>query len=124
MAGLSSLALPDKTAQHWRSKVERLTSTLNYAQEEALSRSTPMWAMIDQNGWRFFTRDRFEKLKPLNYPEVFAPAIWEAPVKIEPIEIKLGEDAYPNPLVIDLQSTEQSARIARDRFGHFRLHSE
>lgn len=124
MAGLSSLALPDKTAQHWRSKVEQLTTTLNYAQEEALSRGTPMWAMVDQNGWRFFLRDRFEKLKPLNYPEVFAPASWEVPVKIEPVEIKLGEDAYPNPLIIDVQSTEQSSRITRDRFGHFRLHSE
>ena len=124
MAGLSSLALPDKTAQHWRNRVERLTSTLNYAHEEALSRGTPMWAMVDQNGWRFFLRDRFEKLQPLNYPEVFAPAIWEVPVRIEPIEIKLGEDAYPNPLIIDIQSTERRSQITRDRFGHFRLQTE
>ncbi len=124
MAGLSTLALPDKEAQQWRGKLEQLTSTLNYAQEEALSRGNPMWAMVDQNGWKFFVRDRFEKLQPLNFPEVFAPALWETPVKTLPLEIKLGEDAYPNPLTITVQTTEQSASITRDRFGHFRLQSQ
>ena len=124
MAGLSTLALPDKAAQHWKGKLEQLTTTLNYAQEEALSRGTPMWAMIDQNGWRFFRRDRFEKLQPLNHPEVFAPIDWEMPIKTLPVEVRLGDDAYPTPLTLEVQSAEQSAWIKRDRFGHFRLQLE
>lgn len=124
MAGLATLSLPDKTTQHWTDKLNRLTSTLNYAQEEALSRGSPIWAGIDQNGWRFYIRDRFEKLQPLVSPEVFAPNEWEMPVKIEAGMFRLGDDAYPEPLAIDIQSTTRNAIITRDRFGRFRLHTE
>lgn len=124
LAGLASLSLPDKTSQHWTDKLNRLTSTLNYAQEEALSRGSPIWARIDQNGWSFYVRDRFEKLQPLVNPEVFSPNEWEMPVKTEAGMFRLGDDAYTDPLAIDIQSTTRNAMITRDRFGRFRLHNE
>ena len=124
MAGLATLSLPDKTAQHWTDKLSRLTSTLNYAQEEALSRGSPIWASIDQNGWRLFVRDRFEKLQPLSHPDVFAPNDWEMPVKIKPAMLRLGDDAYPESLTVLIQGTTQSASITRDRFGRFLLQNE
>ena len=124
MAGLATLSLPDKNAQHWTEKLNRLTSTLNYAQEEALSRGSPIWASIDQNGWRLFVRDRFEKLQPLNHPDVFAPNDWEMPVKIKPAMLRLGDDAYPEPLTFLIQGSTQSASITRDRFGRFLLQTE
>ena len=124
MAGLASLSLPDKNAQHWTDKLNRLTSTLNYAQEEALSRGSPIWMSVDQNGWRLFIRDRFEKLQPLNHPDLFAPNDWEMPVKIKPAMIRLGDDAYPEPLTLLIQGATQNASITRDRFGRFLLQSE
>lgn len=124
MAGLATLSLPDKNAQHWTDKLSRLTSTLNYAQEEALSRGSPIWASIDQNGWRLFVRDRFEKLQPLSHPDVFAPNDWEMPVKIKPAMLRLGDDAYPESLTVLIQGTTQSASITRDRFGRFLLQNE
>jgi type II secretion system protein H len=124
MAGLATLSLPDKTAQHWTDKLNRLTSTLNYAQEEALSRGSPIWVGIDQNGWQFYVRDRFEKLQPLANPEIFAPNAWEMPVRVKADMFRLGDDAYTEPLAIDIQSTERNAMITRDRFGRFRLHTE
>lgn len=124
MAGMASLSLPDKASQNWLTRLEQLTASLNYAQEESLSRGSPMWAMVDQNGWRFFRRDRFEKLQQVNHPEVFAPAEWEMPMRTLPTEIQLGEDAYPTPLTLEFMSMERRAQINRDRFGHFRLHFE
>src|SRR5574343_292916 len=114
MAGLATLSLPDKNAQHWTDKLNRLTASLNYAQEEALSRGSPIWASIDQNGWRLFVRDRFEKLQPLTHPDVFAPSDWEIPLKIKPAMLRLGDDAYPEPLTLLIQGTTQSASITRD----------
>ena len=124
MAGLATLSLPDKNAQHRTDKLNRLTSTLNYAQEEALSRGSPIWASIDQNGWRLFVRDRFEKLQPLNHPDVFAPNDWEMPVKIKPAMLRLGDDAYPEPLTLLIQGSTESVSITRDRFGRFLLQTQ
>ncbi len=124
MAGMASLALPDKASQNWLARLEQLTASLNYAQEESLSRGSPIWATVDQNGWRFFRRDRFEKLQLINYPEVFAPVEWEMPMKTMPSEIRLGDDAYPTPLKLEFLSMERRAQINRDRFGHFRLQFE
>lgn len=124
MAGLATLSLPDQNAQHWTDKLNRLTSTLNYAQEESLSRGSPIWIGIDQNGWRCFVRDRFEKLQPLTHPEVFAPNEWEMPIKIKPAMLRLGDDAYPEPLILQIQGVNQAASITRDRFGRFKLQTE
>lgn len=124
LAGLASLSLPDKATQNWLGRLEQLTASLNYAQEESLSRGSPMWAMVDQNGWRFFRRDRFEKLQSVNHPQVFAPVEWEMPMKTHPTEIRLGDDAYPVPLKLEFFSLERRAIINRDRFGHFRLQFE
>lgn len=124
MAGLATLSLPDQTTQHWTGRLQQLTATLNYAQEEALSRGSPMWAMVDQNGWRLYRRDRFEQLQTINQPNIFAPVLWEMPMKTLPAEIRLGDDAYPNPLILEFLSTERRATITRDRFGHFQLQFE
>ena len=124
MAGLATLSLPDKSAQHWTDKLSRLTATLNYAQEEALSRGSPIWVSIDQNGWRFSLRDRFEKLQPLTHPEIFEPTAWEMPINIKPVTLKLGDDAYPETAVIEIQGVSQHAVIERDRFGRYRLQLE
>jgi general secretion pathway protein H len=124
MAGMASLSLPDKASQNWLTRLEQLTASLNYAQEESLSRGSPMWAMVDQNGWRYFRRDRFEKLQLINHPEVFATVEWEMPMKTHPTEIRLGDDAYPTPLTLEFLSMERRAQINRDRFGHFRLQFE
>lgn len=124
MAGMASLALPDKASQNWLARLEQLTASLNYAQEESLSRGSPIWATVDQNGWRYFRRDRFEKLQLINQPEVFAPVEWEMPMRTLPSEIRLGDDAYPTPLTLEFLSMERRAQINRDRFGHFRLQFE
>ncbi len=124
MAWGASLSLPDKASQNWLTRLEQLTASLNYAQEESLSRGSPMWAMVDQNGWRYFRRDRFEKLQLINHPEVFAPVEWEMPMRTLPSEIRLGDDAYPTPLTLEFLSMERRATINRDRFGHFRLQFE
>lgn len=124
MAGLATLSLPDKVAQHWTDKLSRLTATLNYGQEEALSRGSPIWVSLDQNGWRFSLRDRFEKLQPLTHPEIFEPTAWEMPINIKPITLRLGDDAYPETAVIEIQGVSQHAVIERDRFGRFRLQLE
>ena len=124
MASLATLSLPDKVAQHWTDKLSRLTATLNYGQEEALSRGSPIWVSIDQNGWRFSLRDRFEKLQPLTHPEIFEPTAWEMPVNIKTMTLRLGDDAYPEPVDIHIQGESKHATIARDRFGRFRLQLE
>lgn len=124
MAGLATLSLPDKSAQHWTDKLSRLTATLNYGQEEALSRGSPIWVSLDQNGWRFSLRDRFEKLQPLTHPEIFEPTAWDMPINIKPVTLRLGDDAYPETAVIEIQGVSQHAVIERDRFGRYRLQLE
>ena len=121
LASLASLALPNREGQQWKSKLEQLTSTLNFAQDEALSRGTPLWVTIDQNGWRFFRVDRFEVLQPLNQPEAFAPATWDVPLKTTPLQLKLGDDAYPDTQSLNFALTDRTALIQRDRFGRFTL---
>jgi type II secretion system protein H len=121
LAGLASLALPNREGQQWKSQLEQLTSTLNFAQDEALSRGTPLWVMVDQNGWRFFRIDRFENPQPLNQPQVFAPTAWDVPLKTNPMELKLGDDAYPETKTLNFVSENSTAQILRDRFGRFRL---
>ena len=121
LAGLASLALPNREGQQWKSKLEQLTATLNFAQEEALSRGTPLWATVDQNGWRFFRMDRFENPQPLNQPEAFAPTTWDVPLKTNRVQLKLGDDTYPESQTMTFIYDERSAQIQRDRFGHFRL---
>ena len=121
LAGLASLALPNREGQQWRSRLEQLTSTLNFAQDEALSRGTPLWAIIDQNGWRFFRVDRFEIPQPLNQPQAFAPTAWDIPLKTSPVELKLGDDAYPDIKTLNFLYEDHTAQIQRDRFGRFRL---
>ena len=121
LAGLASLALPNREGQQWKSGLERLTATLNFAQDEALSRSSPLWVVVDARGWRFFRLDRFENPQPLNQPEAFAPVAWESPIKTMPVELKLGDDAYPTPLILNFADDQRQARIMRDRFGRFHL---
>ena len=121
LAGLASLALPNREGQQWKSKLEQLTATLNFAQEEAISRGTPLWATVDQNGWRFFRMDRFENPQPLNQPEAFAPTTWDVPLKTKRVQLKLGDDTYPESQTMTFIYDERSAQIQRDRFGHFRL---
>lgn len=121
LASLATLALPNREGQQWKSRLEQLTSTLNFAQDEALSRGTPLWVMVDQNGWRFFRLDRFESPQPLNQPQAFAPTAWEIPVKTSPVELKLGDDAYPDTKTLHFQYDDHNAQIQRDRFGRFRL---
>lgn len=121
LAGLASLALPNREGQQWKSRLEQLTSTLNFAQDEALSRGTPLWVMVDQNGWRFFRVDRFENPQPLNQPEAFAPTTWDVPLKTNPIELKLGDDAYPEIKTLHFAYESNTAQIQRDRFGRFHL---
>jgi type II secretion system protein H len=121
LAGLASLALPNREGQQWKSGLERLTATLNFAQDEALSRGSPLWVVVDQRGWRFFRIDRFENAQPLNQPEAFAPVAWEIPLKTSPQELKLGDDAYPEPKNLMFSYEQQRALIARDRFGRFHL---
>jgi type II secretion system protein H len=121
LAGLASLALPNREGQQWRSRLEQLTSTLNFAQDEALSRGTPLWVMVDQNGWRFFRVDRFERPQPLNQPQAFAPTAWDIPLKTSPTELKLGDDPYPEIKTLNFIYEDQTAQIQRDRFGRFRL---
>ncbi len=121
LAGLASLALPNREGQQWKSRLEQLTSTLNFAQDEALSRGTPLWVMVDQNGWRFFRVDRFENPQPLNQPQAFAPTAWDVPLKTSPVELKLGDDAYPDIKTLNFLYDDHTAQIQRDRFGRFRL---
>ena len=121
LAGLASLALPNREGQQWQSRLEQLTSTLNFAQDEALSRGTPLWVMVDQNGWRFFRMDRFENPQPLNQPQAFAPTAWDVPLKTSPAELKLGDDAYPDVKTLNFIFEDHTALIQRDRFGRFRL---
>lgn len=121
LAGLTSLALPNRDGQGFKSRLEQLTATLNFAQEEALSRGTPLWVTVDQNGWRFFRVDRFENPQPLNQPEAFAPTAWDVPLKTNRVQLKLGEDTYPELQTLSFTYEERSALIQRDRFGHFRL---
>lgn len=121
LAGLVTLAIPNKEDQQWKAGLERLTSTLNFAQEESLSRGTPLWVTIDQQGWRFFRLDRFESPQPLNQPEVFSPVVWEGSIKTMPIELKLGDEAYPATLALYFSNENRQAQILRDRFGQFRL---
>lgn len=122
LAGLASLALPNKTGQQWKSRLEQLTSTLNFTQEEALSRGTPLWVAIDQNGWRFYRIDRFETMQALTQPEAFAPITWDLPVKTNTLQLRLGDAAYPEPLTLSFSFEELRARIIRDRFGRFQLY--
>lgn len=121
LASLASLALPNREGQQWKSRLEQLTTTLNFAQDEALSRGTPLWVTVDQNGWRFFRIDRFENPQPLNQPQAFAPTAWDIPVKVSPAELKLGDDNYADPKVISFVYDDRTAQIQRDRFGRFRL---
>lgn len=121
LASLASLALPNREAQQWKARLEQLTGTLNFAQEEALSRATPLWATIDQRGWRFFRIDRFENVQPITQPEAFAPTSWDVPLVTTPAQIKLGDDAYPEALVLNFTYDQRTAQVQRDRFGHFRL---
>ena len=121
LAGLASLALPNREGQQWRTRLEQLTATLNFAQDEALSRGTPLWVMVDQNGWRFFRVDRFENPQPLNQPEVFAPTAWGVPLKTTPAELKLGDDAYPDIKTLNFLYEDHTAQIQRNRFGRFQL---
>lgn len=121
LASLASLALPNREGQQWKSRLEQLTSTLNFAQDEALSRGSPLWVTIDQNGWRFFRLDRFENPQPLNQPQAFAPIAWELPLKTTPVQLKLGDDAYSESKTLSFQYEERTAQIQRDRFGRFRL---
>lgn len=121
LAGLATLALPNRAGQQWRSGLERLTTTLNFAQDEALSRGSPLWVRIDQRGWQFFRLDRFENPQPLNQPEAFAPVTWETPLQTTPVELELGDDAYPDALALGFSSEQGQARIERDRFGRFHL---
>ena len=121
LAGLASLALPNREGQQWQSRLEQLTSTLNFAQDEALSRGTPLWVMVDQNGWRFFRMDRFENPQPLNQPQAFAPTAWDVPLRTSPAELKLGDDAYPDVKTLNFIFEDHTALIQRDRFGRFRL---
>ncbi len=121
LAGLASLALPNREGQQWKSRLEQLTSTLNFAQEEALSRGTPLWVMVDQNGWRFFRMDRFENPQPLNQPQAFAPTAWDVPLRTSSAELKLGDDAYPDVKTLNFIFEDHTALIQRDRFGRFRL---
>ena len=121
LADLSSLALPNREGQQWKSRLEQLTATLNFAQDEALSRGTPLWVMVDQNGWRFFRIDRFENPQPLNQPQAFAPTAWDLPLKTSPAELKLGDDAYPDVKTLNFIFEDHTALIQRDRFGRFRL---
>lgn len=121
LASLASLALPNREGQQWKSGLERLTKTLNFAQDEALSRGSPLWVVIDQRGWHFFRMDRFENPQPLNQPEAFAPVSWELPLKTNSQELKLGDDAYPEPISLIFSHEQQSAQITRDRFGRFHL---
>lgn len=121
LAGLASLALPNREGQQWKSRLEQLTATLNFAQDEALSRGTPLWVMVDQNGWRFFRVDRFENPQPLNQPQAFAPTAWDVSLKTSPTELKLGDDAYPDIKTLNFLYEDHTAQIQRDRFGRFRL---
>lgn len=121
LAGLASLALPNREGQQWKSRLEQLTSTLNFAQDEALSRGTSFWVMVDQNGWRFFRADRFENLQPLSQPQAFAPMSWDVPLKTNPVQLKLGNDAYPETMALNFLYEDHTAQIQRDRFGRFRL---
>ena len=121
LASLASLALPNREGQQWKSCLEQLTATLNFAQEEALSRGTPLYATVDQSGWRFFRIDRFENPQPLNQPEAFAPTAWDVPLKTNPVQLKLGDDTYPEAQTLTFFYDDRSALIQRDRFGHFRL---
>ncbi|MGV1017399.1 MAG: pilus assembly FimT family protein [Fluviibacter phosphoraccumulans] len=121
LAGLASLALPNREGQQWKSRLEQLTATLNFAQDEALSRATPLWVMVDQNGWRFFRMDRFENPQPLNQPQSFAPTAWDVPLKTSPVSLKLGDDAYPETKSLNFVYENSAAQILRDRFGRFRL---
>lgn len=121
LASLASLALPNREGQQWKSRLEQLTSTLNFAHEEALSRGTPLWVTIDQNGWRFFRTDRFENSLPLTQPKAFAPTSWDIPLKSPTVQLKLGDDAYPEPQFLNFIYDDRNAQIQRDRFGHFRL---
>ena len=121
LAGLASLALPNREGQQWKSRLEQLTSTLNFAQDEALSRGTPLWVMVDQNGWRFFRMDRFENPQPLNQPQAFAPTAWDVPLRTSSAELKLGDDAYPDVKTLNFIFEDHTALIQRDRFGRFRL---
>lgn len=121
LASLASLALPNREGQQWKSRLEQLTATLNFAQEEALSRGTPLWATVDQNGWRFFRVDRFENPQPLNQPEAFAPTAWDVPLNTNSVQLKLGDDTYAEGLTLTFRYDERSAQVQRDRFGHFRL---
>lgn len=121
LAGLASLALPNREGQQWKSRLEQLTSTLNFAQDEALSRGTPLWVMVDQDGWRFFRVDRFENPQPLNQPQALAPTAWDVPLKTSPAELKLGDDAYPDVKTLNFLFEDHKVLIQRDRFGRFRL---
>lgn len=121
LASLASLALPNREGQQWKSRLEQLTSTLNFAQEEALSRGSPLSVIIDQNGWRFFRLDRFENPQPLNQPQAFAPTTWDVPLKTNPVQLKLGDDTYPEAQTLIFFYNDRSAQIQRDRFGYFRL---
>jgi type II secretion system protein H len=121
LAGLASLALPNREGQRWKSGLERLTATLNFAQDEALSRGSPLWVVVDQRGWRFFRIDRFENAQPLTQPEAFAPVAWEIPLKTQALELKLGDDAYTEPKNLAFTYDQHRALIARDRFGRFHL---
>lgn len=121
LASQASLALPNREGQQWKSRLEQLTATLNFAQEEALSRGTPLYASVDQSGWRFFWIDRFENPQPLNQPEAFAPTAWDVPLKTNSVQLKLGDDTYPEAQTLTFFYDGRSALIQRDRFGHFRL---
>lgn len=121
LASLASLALPNREGQQWKAGLERLTTTLNFAQDEALSRGSPIWVVIDQRGWRFFRVDRFENTQPLNLPEAFAPVTWNVPIKTNSLELKLGDDAYPELINLQFAYEQNRAQVLRDRFGRFRL---
>jgi type II secretion system protein H len=121
LASLASLALPNREGQQWKASIERLTATLNFAQGEALSRGSPIWVVIDQRGWRFFRVDRFENTQPLSQPEAFAPVTWNVPIKTNSLELKLGDDAYPELINLQFAYEQNRAQVLRDRFGRFRL---
>ncbi len=121
LASLASLALPDRERQQWKGRLEQFTTTLNFAQEEALSRGTSIWVAVDSKGWRFYRIDRFENVQALTQPEAFAPTAWEVPLQTSPTQIMLGDEAYPDPLVLNFRFDTRTADISRDRFGHFRL---
>jgi len=121
LASLASLALPNREGQQWKSRLEQLTTTLNFAQDEAVSRGTPVWAVVDQSGWRFFRRDRFENVQLLSQPQAFAPTAWEIPLKVNPQELRLGDDSYPEIKILTFIYDDRTAQIQRDRFGRFRL---